>query len=268
MKQKKIKLKRAVINAYTAGAGKQLFLLPGWPFSGRSYLPLISILKDIYEVTTIDLPGWAGKSTLATTCNYKVKTYAEIISEFLERKYPQGTKINIGGVSMGGTLSLLTAQKNPKKINKIIVQSSPWNGQKFKKVHKIKTKLITRSKNSPSLQPLMKRVYKNWCLLNHWNRGGRELKKLLLKDYKNLNPSAVITFADDFFKKNYEKVFKKIKKPVTAIGCTKDKYVSSEQMNFLSAKILSKAKYYEVPYSHFFLVENPKLMADIIKENI
>jgi len=41
----------------TYGAGENLVLLHGWGFSGSIFDKFIEKYKDLYRITTIDLPG-------------------------------------------------------------------------------------------------------------------------------------------------------------------------------------------------------------------
>jgi len=268
MKSKKIKLKNCLINTYHGGKGKPLFLIPGWPFSGRIYFPLIKYLADDYQVTTLDLPGWAGNSKLKADFDFQINSYVELILVTLKKIYSDEVKISLGGVSIGGTLALLAAYHQPELAKNLVIHSSPWNGIDFKKKHKIQSQLISKFKNKSSIDPLLKRVYKGLCLISHRKRSNKKLRHLLLKDYKNLNPYAVMTFADNFFNSDFKNQLKQIKIPVLAVGSTKDQYISCHQVKHLSQNILPQSKYFRVPYSHYFVIENPKMLADIIKNNL
>lgn len=105
-----VNLPNCTVNVTTYGKGQPLFLIPGWPFSSKIYLFLEPYLSKKYQVTSVDLPGWSGKSYFTKDSKYTVESYLNIIAQVINQVYGNKEKFILGGVSIGGTLSLT----NPK----------------------------------------------------------------------------------------------------------------------------------------------------------
>lgn len=274
--EKLIDLRDGKINTISFGKGKPLFLIPGWTYSSKVYALLMPYLSEEYQVTGIDLPGWAGKSTLKLN-NYGVASYVKMIVDSFKIIYQeQKNLVNIGGVSCGGTLALLAANNLNGKIDKIIVQSAPSNGSCISKNKKIQTKLLGVSKFIPFYNSV-------WNICHHLHALGlyfrcrpnidNQIKGQLLNEYlmeySNLNPKAILDFTADFLASDFTRLFRNTKNKTIVIGCEKDSLVPISEMRNISQNILPNPVYYELQKAHhYFLGENPKKFAEIIKENI
>lgn len=265
-----IELDNAVIRTIRYGEGKPLFLIPGWPFSSTIYALLEPYLGKHYQVTSLDLPGWCGKSYFKESQGFAVKNYLEIIQECLEKLYPDGNAVNIGGISIGGTLALLTANKQ-NNIDKVFAQSSPYRGDFFLRTNGIKTKLMDAGRNLPQIGNSLKKFYKIQHMKTYWkNRQNlpKDMFKNIMDEYDSLEPKCVLEFACDFFHSNYSKNLEKVENEAHIIACKKDSFVPTYFMKEL-ADILPNSIYVEVSeYSHYFLAENPQKFGEILLNNL
>jgi len=105
----------------TYGTGEDLVLLHGWGFSGNIFDKFIEKYKDLYRITTIDLPGHGNSKSLDSISSWS-KEIAKIIPK---------NSILIGW-SLGGLIAIDIASR--VKLRKIIlvastpkfVQSEDW----------------------------------------------------------------------------------------------------------------------------------------------
>lgn len=109
------------IHYLSAGEGKPVVLLHGWPTSSYLWRKIIPSLARTMKVIAPDLPGF-GKSDKPLDASYTHNYHSKILHDFLN-------KLNIGKVSIvlhdvGVPIGLLWAIRNPDKINKIVILNS------------------------------------------------------------------------------------------------------------------------------------------------
>jgi len=245
MTDAKIDLELAEIHTISFGRGKSLVLLPGFPFPASIFLLLEPYLAPNFAVTALDLPGWMGKSKFKTPDKKGVSDYVNILKELLDKIYPD-QKINLCGVSAGGTLALLLAYSYPEKIDKIIVQSSPYCGRtvenRFKKLYY----MAKIANNYPISAFLIKRLYKYILYVQLHGIINRialnQIEKEVKISFQNLDLHSA-QFGIEYLKSDFTQYFKKIIHETVVIGCGKDDIVPASLMKTLAFEILPKAKY-------------------------
>lgn len=260
-----VTLKNARVRLLRYGEGKPLLLLPGWPFSSTIYSILEPFLKDEYEVTCIDLPGWCGNSTFKKNQQCRVQDYLRIIHECIEKVYKHDELIDVGGISIGGTLALLLSSQR-ENIKNVFVQSSPYRGDYFIENRSFKTRLMEEASTSIVLGNLLKYFYRVQHMRTY-RKNKRNLSKTtideILSEYSKLIPRCVLEFACDFFHSDYSQNLKQITNKVYIAACQSDTFVSTQFMREL-ADLLPNSVYLEIPgVSHYFIAEDPKRFAEL-----
>jgi 2-succinyl-6-hydroxy-2,4-cyclohexadiene-1-carboxylate synthase len=107
----------------TSGDSKNpaIVLLHGFMGNSGSWDDIIAQLNDKYFCVTLDLPGH-GRTLAIFDSHYSFEKCAEIIVGLSnELKLNQ---FNLVGYSMGGRLALYLAMNFPKKISKLVLESS------------------------------------------------------------------------------------------------------------------------------------------------
>jgi pimeloyl-ACP methyl ester carboxylesterase len=94
----------------------QLLLLHGAIGSSAQFDKLAHLLKDHFELHTLDFSGH-GKKAAAT--EFGIRKFSEEISDFLEQK--QLDKVNVFGYSMGGYTAMYHALEQPGRIDRLVV---------------------------------------------------------------------------------------------------------------------------------------------------
>jgi len=103
----------------TVGSGKNLVFLHGWGVNSGVWQPLIDILKNIFCITTIDLPGY-GLNHQQLPTPYNLQSIATLVEEYLP------TNCILVGWSLGGLVAQQIAHSHPKKLKQLVlVCSSP-----------------------------------------------------------------------------------------------------------------------------------------------
>lgn len=282
MTDAKIDLESAEIHTISFGRGKPLVLLPGFPFPASIFLLLEPYLAPNFAVTALDLPGWMGKSKFKSPNHQGIEGYVLLLKQVLDNLYPQEA-INLGGVSAGGTLALLLASRYPKKVKKVVIQSSPYTGKSIEHIFKKLVFLAQVAEKYPLLIPPMKQLYKVILFAKYQqdkfkikkngeiflkSADSHNLEKEIIGSFGNLDISAA-HFGLEFLNSDFADEFRRISKEVVVVGCGKDDIVPTSLMKTLAFEILPKAQYIEMKnLSHVALAENPKNFAKIILENL
>lgn len=253
------------------GEGKLIFLLPGWPLSGRIFEVLKPHCPPGYRIVSLDLPGWAGESEFIGHRKASVTNYLSVVQgayEALVKK--EGNPVLVGGISAGGILSLLLSLEYPDSVKKIFVQSSPFRADCIIYRGGKLLPLASRVRDLPLGKTLVRVVYVGITLSGYFkfkDRFGPDLREGLQSDFRNLNFDCALDFALDFHTQDFSSRFEIIKQAVTVIGCQEDGTVSFECMKKLAEEILPRAEVVSVPnVGHSFLVEEPELfMKELLK---
>ncbi len=265
-KEKKIYFKDKIINTVSFGEGKPLFLIPGWPFSSKIYLALEPFLSKTFQVTSFDFPGWSGNS-LYRKENKKidVDSHLKIAEELFYKVYGDEKRVDIGGVSIGGTLALLMAAKKSAKIGKTFAIYAPLNGFKVRQLHQLEVGLMNIAFRLPVFGYILKCYYaldKSRAL-----KVGEDFAKIIRADYKHLDPKVVLGFALDFLNHNYLETISEVKNRVVLVGGGDDSAVPDDLVKEVS-EVLPRDKYIELKKeSHYTLALHPEKLAKIFLES-
>jgi branched-chain amino acid transport system permease protein len=114
------------VEYFDEGKGLPIVLIHGWLVSKESFYFLIKeLLKENFRIIAPDMPGF-GNSQELPTC-HSPERYAQFLEIFLEKLKLK--VIDLLGPSMGGTIALNFTLRNPKKVNRLVLQSPFFYGR-------------------------------------------------------------------------------------------------------------------------------------------
>ncbi len=105
------------INYHDVGNGDPVVLIHAFPFNSRMWEPQIKELSEQFRIITMDLPGF-GQST-PTPDILTMESCATIIKALLDHLTIES--VTIGGLSMGGYVTMAFARRYPNMIKKMIL---------------------------------------------------------------------------------------------------------------------------------------------------
>lgn len=127
--EKYLKLKGKKVYYTDVGEGEVIVFLHGWMASKSVYTEIVNILSKKYRCINIDIPGFGNSSLLGKV---SVRNMPILIHRII--KEMKIGNFYLVGNSFGGTISLLYADRFPKKIMKVVL-ISPFVS--FKQVTKL-----------------------------------------------------------------------------------------------------------------------------------
>jgi len=271
LNQQVIDLGYVKVGISSFGEGRPLFLIPGFPFSSKSYYFLQPYLDPGFQVTAIDLPGMMGNSEFKQEAAYTIIEYAKVVVDTIKILYPD-QQILVGGASIGGILSLLAAYYLPTKVTRVFAVATPPQGCAFEENNRNLAVAIRLAWRIPLLGHLLKQWLFHFRIIKmdqliQFDTDLPEIKKNLINEYWSLNPPNVMKFLCDFFQQDFTKYYRMIQTPVVLIGGMKDKTFPIASIRETAVSLVN-CKYIELPDAdHLFVVKNPQLFTQIIKEN-
>ena len=115
---------QGVVHYEVYGQGKPVILLHGWLGSWRLWQSTMEALAPNYRLYAIDFWGF-GESGKRRE-NFTVDDFVSLVEQFMARLGI--AQAPLVGHSMGGTVSLAAALKNPDRISKVVIIGSPIKG--------------------------------------------------------------------------------------------------------------------------------------------
>lgn len=100
------------------GSGVPVVLLHAFPQSREMWAPQLTALSDHFRIITPDLPGFGGSSLPPD--GWTVESAADGLSDFLTG-IGVHTQIVLGGLSMGGYVTLAFARRHPERLRGLIL---------------------------------------------------------------------------------------------------------------------------------------------------
>ena len=128
LKTKKYQGQRGEIG-YAEGPqnGSPLVLIHGFSQNWQGFLPILPVLTMRWHVYALDLRGHGSSSKAGP---YRVLEWTEDVAEFLQAVI--GRPAHLLGHSLGGTLSIILAEEQPKLVSSVIVGDTSLNPEHFR----------------------------------------------------------------------------------------------------------------------------------------
>ncbi|NMA68193.1 MAG: alpha/beta hydrolase [Desulfitobacterium sp.] len=123
IKRRQITINGVNICCYYAGQGDTILLLHGAGVDSAmmSWAEVMEQLSQKYHVIAPDLPGYGGSDRIKD--EYSLDFYTEIIKGLIDEL--ECSPVILGGLSLGGGISLNLALKYPEVI-KLLIPVDPW----------------------------------------------------------------------------------------------------------------------------------------------
>ena len=115
----------AEVAVHLGGEGPPVLLLPGFPCSPRSYLPLAEALARKHYVILPHLPG-TGASPPPSTGGYAIPANADRLWNLCDQLGAR--RLRIVGHGLGGGIAYWLAMRRPEHVMRMVILSAPMRG--------------------------------------------------------------------------------------------------------------------------------------------
>lgn len=113
-----------MLNFTRHGKGDTLVLIHGFLGGTNYWIPVTTALKDNFDVIAVDLPGFAGSSSIPAPDT--LSGYADTVFNLLDDLGIQ--KCSMLGFSMGGMIVQQAALDHPQRLQKLVLYGSAGVG--------------------------------------------------------------------------------------------------------------------------------------------
>ncbi len=124
---------QGVVHYETYGRGRPVLLLHGWLGSWSLWRDTIEVLGKEFRTYALDFWGFGESGDQGD--DFSVENFVSLVNQFMDRLGI--VKAPLVGHSMGGTVSISAALRNPEKVVKVIVIGSPIVGSSLSPLLKV-----------------------------------------------------------------------------------------------------------------------------------
>jgi pimeloyl-ACP methyl ester carboxylesterase len=124
---------QGIVHYETYGRGRPVLLLHGWLGSWALWRRTIEELGKEFRTYALDFWGFGESGDQGA--DFSVDNFVFLVNQFMDRLGI--VKAPLVGHSMGGTVSLTAALRNPEKVVKVIVVGSPIVGTSLRPLLKL-----------------------------------------------------------------------------------------------------------------------------------
>lgn len=120
MEQKTFRWKQFDISFFDVGTGVPVVLVHAFPLNARMWAPQLKELQKELRIIAMDLPGFGNSDPIPDVLTMELG--ADIVNAVLEHLRIETA--TIGGLSMGGYVTMAFARKYPGKMERIILANT------------------------------------------------------------------------------------------------------------------------------------------------
>lgn len=257
---------QGIVHYEAHGRGRPVLLLHGW--LGSWALWHSTILELGKEFRTYALDFWGFGESGDQGMDFSVTNFVTLVTQFLDRLgIPKAPLV---GHSMGGTVSLGTAIREPEKVVKVIVIGSPIQGSSLSLL--LKTASFDAWVGLSQRVPLLFTVFMRG--LRIFMRGysyllaqdGRTLGRMMDADLANLTGSAFFESIGTLRKTDLRPTMNQVKLPVLGIYGARDLIVHPNQSKLLKATAPQSQIAWFEKSGHFPMLDEPARFHSTVKD--
>lgn len=248
---------QGIVHYETYGRGRPVLLLHGWLGSWALWRKTIEVLGKEFRTYALDFFGF-GES-FDNNSNFSVNNFVQSVDQFMDRLGI--VKAPLIGHSMGGTVSLAAAIRNPEKIVKVTVIGSPIQGSSLNILLKLSgyRGLASIMWTTPALLKLFLRGYSYFIA-----RDGGALGKMMVADVSNLTTDSFFQSIGTLRETDLRPRLNEIKMPVLGIYGKSDVIVNPKQSKVLKEYVPHSKIAWLEGSGHFPMMDEPDRFHDIV----
>jgi pimeloyl-ACP methyl ester carboxylesterase len=250
---------QGIVHYEAHGRGSPVILLHGWINSWDVWRDTMLALPKLgrYKVYALDFWGF-GESAKQRTPPFQIQSYANMVSQFMEI---MGIwEAPVFGHSMGGTVTLTLALRDPERTKKVGIVGSPISGDSLNIFLKLSgVSWIARlAWRFPQIKQLVMRI----VLAGDSSR----VRRMIFRDIDKSNTESFFRSIGDLHRTDLRAQMYKLHVPTLGIFGAHDNIVNPNQSQVL-AKGVPQARVEIMQDSrHFPMLDEPERFIQIVQE--
>ena len=249
---------KGILHFEVFGKGKPVIFLHGWLGSWGLWQNTMKFVGKSYRTYALDFWGFGESDDRLNS--YNVMDFVNLVGQFMDQLGIE--KAPLIGHSMGGTVSLMSAIKDPDRIEKIIVVGSPIKGSSLS----LPLRLAGR-------RLIAEKLFKNFELFRKTLRRISPLicndplfPEIMDRDLSKTNLESFLNSIRSLNQVDLRPQLIRINKPVLGLYGNRDNIVSPFQYKVLM-KGVPHAQIERFPNSgHFIMLDEPRLFMQLVNE--
>jgi pimeloyl-ACP methyl ester carboxylesterase len=249
---------QGIVHYEAYGRGAPVILLHGWINSWDVWRDTMLALPDLgrYKVYALDFWGF-GESAKKETPPFQIQSYAEMVSQFMEIMGIMGAPVF--GHSMGGTVTLTLALKDPQRVQKAAIVGSPINGNSLNIFLKLSG--VSWIAHLAWTIPVIKQMVM-WIVLA---RDSSRVRRMIFRDIGKTNTESFFRSIGDLHRTDLSGQLHKLTVPALGVFGVHDNIVNPNQSQLL-AKGVPHAQIEMMEESrHFPMLDEPARFIEIVQ---
>ena len=249
---------QGIVHYEAYGRGAPVILLHGWINSWDVWRDTMLALPDLgrYKVYALDFWGF-GESAKKETPPFQIQSYAEMVSQFMEIMGIMGAPVF--GHSMGGTVTLTLALKDPQRVQKAAVVGSPINGNSLNVFLKLSG--ISWIAHLAWTIPIIKQMVM-WIVLA---RDSSRVRKMIFRDIGKTNTESFFRSIGDLHRTDLRGQLHKLNVPALGVFGANDNIVNPNQAQLLAEGVPHAQIEMMAESRHFPMLDEPERFIDIVQ---
>jgi pimeloyl-ACP methyl ester carboxylesterase len=250
---------QGIVHYEAYGRGSPVILLHGWINSWDVWRDTMLAIPDLgrYKVYALDFWGF-GESAKKETPPFQIQSYADMVSQFMEIMGIM--EAPVFGHSMGGTVTLTLALKDPHRIKKAAIVGSPINGNSLNIFLKLSgVSWIARLVWS---LPLIKQLVM-WIVLAG---DSSRVRKMIFRDIGKTNAESFFRSIGDLHRTDLRGQLHKLAVPTLGVFGVHDNIVNPNQSKLLVKSVRQAHIEMMEGSRHFPMLDEPERFIKIVQE--
>jgi pimeloyl-ACP methyl ester carboxylesterase len=232
------------------GRGKPVILLHGWLGSWGLWQETMTFLGKNYRTYAIDFWGFGESGKKLDT--YQINDFVHLVKQFMDQLGIE--KAPLVGHSMGGTVALLFALKNPAKTDKVVIVGSPIVGSSLAPMLKAagrRTVAFLIFTFLGTFRKLMRHYSKSIC-------SDPRFPMMMDRDLSKTTLEAFLSRIASLRKTDLRPTLSQISVPVLGLFGNHDNIVNPNQSKILAQLVpAAQIRRFETA-GHFIMLDEPK----------
>ncbi len=250
---------QGILHYEAYGRGAPVILLHGWINSWDVWRDTMIAIPDLgrYKVYALDFWGF-GESAKQSAQTHQIQSYADMVSQFMEIMGIE--EAPVFGHSMGGTVTLILALKDPQRVKKVAIVGSPINGNSLNIFLKLSgvgwiARLVWRL---PAIKTLVM-----WLVLAG---DSVRVREMIFRDIGKTNAESFFRSIGDLRRTDLRGQMHKLSVPTLGVFGVHDNIVNPNQSRLL-AKHVPQARLVMMQASrHFPMLDEPEKFLQTVQE--